>query len=87
MIEQMKFQLKSTNQKLKIVDQEKKKLKTIVNTLKLSIPVIIERLNLGENNKDININSNLANVYEENGHTIHNHAVSRFLYKLEKKTN
>jgi len=28
-----------------------------------------------------------SNNYEENGHTIHNNAVAKFLYKLEKKTN
>ncbi len=86
-IDEMKTDLNRLNGKISDIISEKENLKTVVNTLKMSIPVIIERLTIGKKEQTLKSDFNLNEIYEDNGQTIHNKAVPVFLYQLEKRTN
>ena len=78
-MKEMKHDYEKSNKQLQDILQQKNDLKKTVNTLKLSIQVILDRLSFNKNEAE-----------DENKHPDHiieNKEVPEYLFKLEKKTN
>ena len=87
-ISEMKNDLERIDEKLKNVENKKKGIKKSVQTLKLSIPVIIDRLLIKDKDKEKKNESNSLNdLDKKNNYILHNNEVPEFLHKLEKRTN